>query len=65
MPMKYFWMVKKRKKNKCFFVFFINVLYFSCYTSQGDFVLCGQVAKDVKTKTFSLIVMISVVVKGW
>lgn len=52
-------------KISAFFVFFINVLYFSCYTSQGVFVLCGQVTKDLKTKTFSWVVMlILVIVKG-
>lgn len=52
-------------KKVLFFVFFINVLYFSCYTSQGVFVLCGQVTKDLKTKTFSwVVILISVAVKG-
>lgn len=62
-PIKYFWMVKKKS---AFFVFFINVLYFSCYTSQGVFCALWSGCKRFKTKTFSLIViLISIVVKGW
>lgn len=33
-------------KTSAYFVFFINVLYFSCYTSQGVFVLICQVTKE-------------------
>lgn len=42
------------KKKSAFFVFFINVLYFSCYTSQGVFVLCGQVTKRFKNQNIFL-----------
>lgn len=42
------------KKKSAFFVFFINVLYFSCYTSQGVFVLCSQVTKDLKNQNVFL-----------
>lgn len=42
-PMKCFSCWLKKQKQVLFLYFFINVLYFSCYTSQGVYVLCGQV----------------------
>lgn len=53
------------KKKKCFFCIFYKRTVFLMLHKSGCFVLCGQVTKDLKTKTFSwIVIVISVVVKG-